>query len=337
MKILLTGGAGYIGSHTAVELIEAGHELVVIDNLSNSSVKSLRRVEAITQRDIVFHRVNLADLSGVREVFSSESIDAVIHFAGLKSVNTSLRDPIRYYQNNVGSTLILLQVMAEFGVHKLVFSSSATVYGIPQELPVSETAGVGFGITSPYGRSKSMIEQILTDASLAEPKLQIAILRYFNPIGAHVSGRIGEDPRNTPSNLLPYVSQVAIGLRKKVAVYGQQYPTTDGTGVRDYIHVVDLAHGHLRALDHLRSGVSTYNLGTGRGYSVLEVIEAFSRVSGRDIPLEIVAARSGDVAMSFADVEKAKRELAWVAERTLDDACRDVWRWQLQNPRGYDD
>ncbi|SEN97180.1 UDP-glucose 4-epimerase [Cryobacterium luteum] len=335
MRILLTGGAGYIGSHTCVELLMRGHDVVVIDNLSNSSQESLRRVQEITGRDVELHVGDLTSPSAAKEPFLAGQIDAVVHFAGLKAVGESVSNPLAYYQANLGSTLVLLETMAEFGVKKFVFSSSATVYGDPDTLPSKEDSPSGLNLSNPYGRTKAMIEQILADASQADPSLQIVVLRYFNPIGAHISGRIGEDPRQVPNNLLPFVSQVAIGIRKSVAVFGNAYPTPDGTGVRDYIHVMDLAEGHAAALEHLEPGIETYNLGTGRGASVLEIIAAFTRVSGREIPYEIVPARAGDIASSYADVTKAARRLNWVASRSLDVACRDAWAWQAANPTGF--
>ncbi|TFC29353.1 UDP-glucose 4-epimerase GalE [Cryobacterium sp. TMT1-3] len=337
MLILLTGGAGYIGSHTCLELIRRGHEIVVLDNLSNSSRESLRRVQEITGHTIALHVGDLADPEVVREIFSTRRIDAVIHFAGLKSVSESLRNPLKYYQTNLGSTLALLQQMESYGIKKLVFSSSATVYGDPCGLPSKEDSPIGIALSNPYGRTKSMIEQILQDAAFADPLLSIAALRYFNPIGAHESGRIGEDPKQEPNNLFPYISQVAIGLRPKVSVFGGNYPTIDGTGVRDYIHVMDLAEGHAAALEYLKPGFDAYNLGSGCGASVLEVIAAFSRVSKSAIPYDIVAERPGDVAASYADVSKASRDLKWTTSRSLEVACRDAWAWQSANPTGYVD
>lgn len=335
MRILLTGGAGYIGSHTCVELLLRGYDIVVFDNFSNSSRESLRRASELAGREVELHVGDLSDSLVTREVFASGNIDAVVHFAGVKAVGESLRDPLRYYQTNIGSTLVLLQSMAEFAVKKIVFSSSATVYGNPDTLPSREDSEVGQNLSNPYGRTKFMIEQILSDAAVADPLLEISILRYFNPIGAHESGRMGEDPLQTPNNLLPFVSQVAVGKREKVSVFGDDYDTPDGTGVRDYIHVMDLAEGHVAALSHLKPGLETYNLGTGRGASVLEIIAAFSRVSEREIPYEIVPSRAGDIASSYADVTKAERELHWVASRSLDVACRDAWAWQSRNPTGY--
>jgi UDP-glucose 4-epimerase len=307
----------------------------VLDNFTNSSHESLRRVQEITGHSVEVHVGDVADPTVTNEVFSAGHIDAVVHFAGLKAVGESVTNPLDYYHTNLGSTLILLKTMAEFDVKKFIFSSSATVYGSPNTLPSREDSPSGLNLSNPYGRTKAMIEQILADASQADPQLQIVVLRYFNPIGAHKSGRIGEDPQQVPNNLLPFVSQVAIGIRKNVAVFGNDYPTPDGTGVRDYIHVMDLAEGHAAALEHLEPGVETYNLGTGQGASVLEIIAAFSRVSGREIPYKIVAPRGGDIAASYADVTKAARKLNWVASRSLDAACRDAWAWQLANPKGY--
>ena len=336
MRILLTGGAGFIGSHTCVELLNRGHDVVVIDDLSNSSRESLRRVEEITKRRVSLYVADLTDLEAAREVFAAHDFDAVIHFAGLKAVGDSVRDPQRYYRINLGLTFVLLQTMQEFGVTKLVFSSSATVYGAPDVLPSTEDSPTGHALANPYGRTKAMIEQILFDVASANDKLSFVVLRYFNPIGAHFSGRIGEDPLQTPNNLLPFVSQVAAGVRDKLLVYGNSYSTRDGTGIRDYIHVMDLAEGHAAALEHLRLGYATYNLGTGRGTSVLELVETFSRVTGASIPYEIVAERDGDIAASFADVRKANSDLEWVASRSIETACRDAWAWQIANPRGYD-
>lgn len=335
MNILVTGGAGYIGSHTIIELVSNGHSVVVVDNLSNSSQESLRRVEKITNTTIQFYQIDLRDGVALEKVFSENSFDAVIHFAGLKSVGESVSHPIEYYDNNVGSTLVLLEAMKKFNVKKLIFSSSATVYGTPSELPLTESSRVGVGITNPYGQTKFMIEQILRDLSIADSSFQITLLRYFNPVGAHISGLIGEDPNGTPNNLLPYIAQVAVGKLQKVNVFGNDYDTPDGTGVRDYIHVVDLASGHVAALKHIKPGVETYNLCTGRGVSVLELISAFKEACGKDIPYQISARRPGDVASCYASGEKAKLELGWTAKKTIDEACADSWRWQSQNPNGY--
>lgn len=335
MAILVTGGAGYIGSHTCVELIEAGFDVVAIDNFSNSSPEALRRVFEIVGTTFPVYRVDLNDRQGLCRIFTEHDIEAVIHFAGLKAVGESVEQPLWYYHNNVSGTIQLCDVMQTYGVHNLVFSSSATVYGDPEQLPISEEASLR--ATNPYGRTKLFIEQILEDLWVSEPAWSISILRYFNPIGAHSSGRIGEDPSGVPNNLLPYIAQVAIGQRDELRVYGHDYPTPDGTGVRDYIHVVDLAQGHVRALTRLMSttGVQAYNLGTGRGYSVLEMVRVFSEVSGRKVPYHITDRRPGDVAVCYADPTKALRELGWSAQRGIREMCDDAWRWQSGNPRGY--
>lgn len=337
MNILVTGGAGYIGSHTCVELLNAGENVIVVDNLANSKEASLRRVQALTGRSLTFHKVDLRDKPALDAVFAATPIDAVVHFAGLKAVGESVEKPLHYYHNNVTGTLILCDVMRAYGVKKIVFSSSATVYGDPDRVPITEDASLG--ATNPYGRTKWMIEEILRDLHRADPAWDIALLRYFNPVGAHPSGRIGEDPSGIPNNLLPYITQVAVGKLDKLSVFGGDYPTSDGTGVRDYIHVVDLALGHLRALDKLTTdpGVVTYNLGTGQGYSVLEVIKAFERASGKKIPYRITERRPGDVATSYADPSKAERELGWQAVRDIEEMCADAWRWQSKNPNGYID
>lgn len=335
MSILVTGGAGYIGSHTCVELLNAGYDVVVVDNLSNSKKEALNRVEEITGKQVHFYQVDLVDQQAVTEIFAHRPIDAVIHFAGLKAVGESVTIPLRYYQNNLVSTLVLCDVMQAFDVKNLVFSSSATVYGAPERVPIQEDFPLS--ATNPYGRTKLMIEEILRDLGVADPALNVALLRYFNPVGAHASGRIGEDPNGIPNNLMPYVTQVAVGQRDYLRVFGNDYETPDGTGVRDYIHVVDLALGHLKALEKLSAnpGVVAYNLGTGQGYSVLDVVHAFERASGRNIPYQIAPRRPGDVAASFADPTKARIELGWAATRGLDDMCRDAWRWQSNNPDGY--
>ncbi len=336
MRILVTGGAGYIGSHTCVELLEAGHEVLVVDNLCNSKEESLRRVAEIAGRKPGFVKADLRDRAGLTSIFNGQDFDAVIHFAGLKAVGESTQIPLAYYENNVGGTLTLCQVMAEAGVKNIVFSSSATVYGDPASVPIREHFPTS--ATNPYGRSKLYIEEILRDVHLSDGAWNVALLRYFNPVGAHDSGRIGEDPNGIPNNLMPFISQVAVGKLPKLRVFGADYPTPDGTGVRDYIHVVDLAQGHLKALERLTSspGVVTYNLGTGRGYSVLEMVSAFERASGRPVPHEIVDRRPGDIAMCYADPSLAREELGWSAERGIDDMVRDTWRWQSQNPNGYD-
>ncbi len=337
MKILVTGGAGYIGSHACLELLQAGYEVFVVDNLSNSKKESLKRVQELTGKSLKFHRVDLRDKKALDAVFGSYSIDAVIHFAGLKAPGESITIPLQYYHNNVTGTLILCQVMQEHDVKQIVFSSSATVYGDPHRVPIAEDFPLNLP-TNPYGRSKLMIENILRDLYRADESWNVALLRYFNPVGAHPSGRIGEDPNGIPINLMPYVTQVAIGRLDQLLVYGDDYSTPDGTGVRDYIHVVDLALGHLKALDKLASnpGVVTYNLGAGRGYSVLAVVAAFEKTSGKKIPYQIVGRRPGDVASSYADPAKAREELGWSASRTIDEMCADVWRWQSNNPYGYE-
>lgn len=335
-RILVTGGAGYIGSHTCVELLQAGYQVVVVDNLSNSKVESLTRVQELSGKRLEFYQVDLLDQAALEAVFRARAVDAVIHFAGFKAVGESVVMPLRYYHNNVSGTLILLKTMKAFGVRHLVFSSSCTVYGDPHKVPITEDFPLS--ATNPYGRSKLMIEDILRDLYNADHSWNIALLRYFNPVGAHPSGRIGEDPNGIPNNLMPYIAQVAVGKLPYLRVFGNDYPTPDGTGVRDYIHVVDLALGHLKALERLSTnpGLVTYNLGTGRGYSVLEVVRAFERASGRKIPYQIVERRPGDVAITYADPSRANRELGWMAERGLDEMCADAWRWQSANPNGYE-
>lgn len=335
MRILVTGGAGYIGSHTALELLRAGHDVVVVDNLINSREEALRRVMELAGRPLTFHHADLLDRDALAAVFDAAPVDAVIHFAALKAVGESVAQPLRYYHNNVTGTLNLLQVMDERDVRQFVFSSSATVYGDPQQSPITEDFPLS--AVNPYGRTKLIIEDVLRDLYRADPRWDVAILRYFNPVGAHPSGRIGEDPNGIPNNLVPYIAQVAVGRLPYLRVFGDTYPTPDGTGVRDYIHVVDLAIGHLRALEKLAAhpGLVAYNLGTGRGNSVLEVAAAFSRACGREIPLQIVDARPGDAAVCYADPSLAARELRWTAERDLDDMMADTWRWQSQNPNGY--
>lgn len=333
--ILVTGGAGYIGSHTLIELINNNFEVVVIDNLANSSRESLRRVEQITGHEIPFIEADVRDQSALDDIFTTYDIDSVIHFAGLKAVGESVAKPLEYYDNNLVSTLALLEAMRKHSVKQLVFSSSATVYGSPSELPLRETSTVGVGLTNPYGKTKYMIEQIIQDYCAADPAFEATILRYFNPIGAHESGQIGEDPNGIPNNLLPYVAQVAVGKLQSVGVFGDDYDTPDGTGVRDYIHVVDLARGHVAALQHMKAGANVYNLGTGSGTSVLEIIKAFSKACGRDLPYEIKPRRAGDIAACYADCSKAERELGWRAELSIEQACADSWRWQSQNPNGF--
>ena len=333
--VLVTGGAGYIGSHTNVELLEAGHEVIVLDNLSNSQYTAIERVEEITGRKIEFIEADLRDKAATAAVFDTHSIDAVIHFAGLKAVGESVHIPIPYYQNNIGGTLNLLEAMNDAGVKNLVFSSSATVYGEPASLPITEDFPVS--ATNPYGRSKLIIEEMLADVYLSDASWNIARLRYFNPVGAHESGLIGESPNDIPNNLMPYISQVAVGRLEKLSVFGDDYPTPDGTGVRDYIHVVDLARGHIKALEKLARdpGLVTYNLGTGQGYSVLDMVRAFEKASGRPIPYRIAPRREGDIASCYADPGLAARELGWKAEKGIEEMCADTWRWQQQNPAGY--
>lgn len=335
MKVLVTGGAGYIGSHTIIELLDSDCEVVVVDNLCNSKAESLRRVEKITGKSVTFHEVDLLDRAGVDKAFSNGRIDAVIHFAGLKAVGESVQIPLRYYHNNITGTLILCEAMAAAGCRNLVFSSSATVYGDPASVPIREDFPLS--ATNPYGRTKLQLEEILADWYKADPKLNIALLRYFNPVGAHPSGLIGEDPNGIPNNLVPYIAQVAIGKRAELSVYGNDYPTPDGTGVRDYIHVTDLAQGHVRALWKLRQnpGLVTYNLGTGKGCSVLEMVAAFEKASGRRVPVRIAPRRPGDIAACYADPHKAETELKWQATRGIDEMCADTWRWQSMNPDGY--
>lgn len=335
MRILVTGGAGYIGSHTALELLRAGHDVVIVDNLINSREEAVRRVETLAGRRVAFYRVDLLDRDQLTAVFAAENLDAVIHFAALKSVGESVNQPLRYYHNNVTGTIRLLEVMDHYDVRHIVFSSSATVYGAPDKMPIAEDAPLA--PLNPYGETKVMAEQILADLHRADARWRIAILRYFNPVGADPSGLIGEDPNGIPNNLLPYIAQVAVGRLPYLQVFGDAYATPDGTGVRDYIHVVDLALGHSRALDKLADevGIITCNLGTGQGYSVLEVVAAFERISGRRIPLKIVDPRAGDAAVSFADPTRAARELGWRAERDLDQMVADSWRWQSRNPNGY--
>ncbi len=335
MRVLVTGGAGYIGSHTVVELLQAGHQVAIVDNLSNSSPKALDRIEVICEEKVEFYEIDLLDRPALDRLMAAGNFSAVIHFAGLKAVGESVEKPLAYYENNVGGSLNLFQSMAKYGVKNLVFSSSATVYGDPEKVPIDEKAGLG--PTNPYGRTKLMIEEILKDLQASDKQWNVILLRYFNPIGAHKSGLIGEDPRGIPNNLLPYVSQVAVGRRAQLSVFGNDYDTSDGTGVRDYIHVVDLALGHLRALEIIENnpGLLCCNLGTGIGYSVLEVVNAFSRASGVKIPYVIVPRRAGDIATCYADPSFALKTLDWRAERDLLSMCADAWRWQSQNPEGY--
>ena len=335
MKVLVTGGAGYIGSHTCVELLNADHDIVVVDNLCNSSAESLRRVEQITGKKVPLEVVDIRDGAALDRIFSETAFDAVIHFAGLKAVGESVSQPLRYYQNNVQGTLTLCEVMARHNVFNLVFSSSATVYGDPHTVPITEDFPLS--ATNPYGRSKLMVEEILRDVGKSDARWNFILLRYFNPVGAHASGLIGEDPNGIPNNLLPYISQVAVGKLECLSVFGNDYPTPDGTGVRDFIHVVDLAIGHLKALEKLarNPGVIAYNLGTGQGYSVLDMIAAFEKASGRKINYRIAPRRPGDIATCYADPEFAARELNWRAERGVEEMTRDSWNWQKNNPQGY--
>ena len=335
-KILITGGAGYIGSHTALELLNEGYEVVVYDNLCNSSKESLKRVEELSGKHITFYEGDVMDETALKAMMEKEGVDAVIHCAALKAVGESVQKPLEYYRNNITGTLTLMDVMKQTGVKNIVFSSSATVYGSPEEMPITEECPKG-QCTNPYGQTKSMLEQILTDMQKADPEWNVILLRYFNPVGAHESGLIGEDPEGIPNNLTPYITQVAIGKLKEVGVFGNDYDTPDGTGVRDYIHVMDLAEGHVKALKKFddKPAVYIYNLGTGHGYSVLDVIHAFSKAVGKEIPYVIKPRRAGDIATCYSDATKAKVELGWEAKRNLDDMCRDAWNWQSKNPNGY--
>lgn len=336
MKILVTGGAGYIGSHTCVELLNAGYEVTVVDNLYNASPKAIDRVEQITGKTLRFYEADLLDRAAVDKIFAQEKPDAVIHFAGYKAVGESVAKPLEYYHNNITGTLLLCDVMRNHNVKNIIFSSSATVYGDPAMIPITEECPKKTP-TNPYGQTKTMLEQILMDIQKADPQWSVILLRYFNPIGAHKSGRIGEDPKGIPNNLVPYVAQVAVGKLKSVGVFGNDYDTPDGTGVRDYIHVVDLARGHVKALEKFKEdkGVRIYNLGTGHGYSVLQVVKAFSKACGKDLPYEIKPRRAGDIATCYCDPAKAKKELGWEAEYGIEEMCADSWRWQSQNPNGY--
>ena len=339
MSILVTGGAGFIGSHTCVELLNAGYEVVVVDNLYNASEKALERVEQITGKKVTFYEADILDHDALNAIFDKEQIESVIHFAGYKAVGESVRKPIEYYYNNITGTLILCDVMRKHNVKNIVFSSSATVYGDPAFIPITEECPKG-KITNPYGQTKGMLEQVLTDIFVSDPEWRVVLLRYFNPIGAHKSGLIGEDPKGIPNNLVPYVAQVAIGKLKCLGVFGNDYDTHDGTGVRDYIHVVDLAKGHVAAIQKVEKtepGVLIYNLGTGKGYSVLDVVHAFEKACGKEIPYEIKPRRAGDIATCYADPTKAKKELGWVAEYGIEEMCEDSWRWQTMNPNGYAD
>ncbi len=337
MHIIVTGGAGYIGSHTCLELLNAGHEVTVIDNLCNANQEGLRRVEQLTGKTVRFFQVDLLDQVAVDQVFKeSPTATSVIHFAGLKAVGESVAKPLLYYKNNLTGTINLCRIMQDRGIKNIVFSSSATVYGDPATVPITEDFQL-LACTNPYGRTKSMIEDILRDVYIADPDWNIALLRYFNPVGAHESGRIGEDPNGIPCNLMPYISQVAVGKLEELSVFGDDYPTPDGTGVRDYIHVVDLATGHLRALEKLeeKPGVVTYNLGTGQGYSVLDMVKAFEKVTGKKVAFRIDPRRSGDIAQCYADPSLAEKELGWKAQRGIVEMCTDTWRWQSNNPNGY--
>lgn len=335
MTILVTGGAGYIGTHTVVELLNAGSEVIVLDNLSNSSIEALNRVEQITGKTVTFYQGDILNKALLQKVFSDHAIDSVIHFAGLKAVGESVAKPLKYYENNVTGTLILCQVMAEFKVKNLVFSSSATVYGDPASLPITEDFPTG--ATNPYGQSKLMVEHILADLHHSDPSWNIARLRYFNPVGAHASGLIGEDPNDIPNNLMPFIAQVAVGKRPALSVFGNDYPTHDGTGVRDYIHVVDLANGHLKALEKLATqpGLVTYNLGTGQGYSVLDMVKAFEKACGKAIAYQIAPRRPGDISACYADPTHAREDLGWQATHSLEDMANSSWHWQSSNPNGY--
>jgi len=335
MKVLVTGGAGYIGSHTVVELLDRNYEVIIVDNFSNSNPKVLDRIKEISGKDFKFYELDLLDKENLEKVFEENQIDAVIHFAGFKAVGESVEKPIEYYHNNLTSTFILCEVMKKYGVKKIVFSSSATVYGLNNPSPLVET--MPLSATNPYGSTKLMIEQILTDLYISDNEWGIALLRYFNPIGAHKSGRIGENPNGIPNNLMPYITQVAVGKREKLSIFGNDYDTHDGTGVRDYIHVVDLALGHIKALEKFENatGVEAYNLGTGNGVSVLDLVNTFTKVNNVEIPYEIVGRRPGDVATCYANSEKALKELNWKTEKTLEDMCRDSWKWQSNNPEGY--
>ncbi|WP_203339209.1 UDP-glucose 4-epimerase GalE [Planococcus beijingensis] len=335
MTVLVTGGAGFIGSHATVELLENGYKVVVVDNLSNSQKASIDRIKEMTGKDFAFHQVDLLDSQALDDIFSTYDISAVMHFAGYKAVGQSVEMPLSYYHNNISGTLTLCEMMLKHNVQKLVFSSSATVYGLPERVPIEESFSLS--ATNPYGRTKLMIEEILRDLALSNPSIRIAILRYFNPIGAHPSGKLGEDPRGIPNNLIPYITQVAIGKQPELKIFGGDYETNDGTGVRDYIHVMDLVKGHIKALEYLEKyeGVETFNLGTGTGYSVLEIVNSFNDVTGKQIPYQITDRRPGDIGVCYANPEKAKKLLGWQAEKSLKEMCRDSWNWQVQNPDGF--
>ena len=335
MRILVTGGAGYIGSHTCIELLAAGHEVVIVDNLSNSSEESLRRVEKISNKTVTFINADIRDEAALDKAFTENNIDSVIHFAGLKAVGESTEMPLKYYDNNVNGSRVLMQVMDKHNVNTLVFSSSATVYGDPATVPITEDFPLS--TTNPYGQTKLVVEQMCRETVVANSNLSVVLLRYFNPVGAHVSGTIGEDPKGIPNNLMPFITQVAVGKREFLSVFGDDYDTVDGTGVRDYIHVVDLAKGHLQAIEklHGKAGFHTFNLGTGQGYSVIEMVNAFAKVSGKDVPYQIVDRRAGDIGECYANPAHALSVLSWKAEKSLDDMVNDSWRWQSNNPNGY--
>lgn len=337
MEILVTGGAGYIGSHTVLLLLENGYDVVVVDNLCNSSKESLKRVKELTGKDVKFYENDINDFEAMDKIFSENNIFAVIHFAGLKAVGESVKIPLKYYENNLSGTFALLEAMKKNNVKKIVFSSSATVYGDPERVPITED--MKLGATNPYGRTKLFLEQILSDVYVADNEFSVSLLRYFNPIGAHESGRIGENPRGIPNNLMPYITQVASGKLEKLSVFGDDYDTHDGTGVRDYIHVMDLAWGHIKAIEYIKdkTGVFVHNLGTGTGYSVLDIVKAFEKANGLKIPYVIAPRRPGDIATCYADPTKAKNELGWEAKRGIEDMCRDSWNWQKNNPMGYDE
>ena len=335
MAILVTGGAGYIGSHTAVELLKNGNDIVILDNLSNASEQAIDRIKQVSGKNFPFYKADILDREALEKVFAENEIDCCIHFAGLKAVGESVEKPWEYYQNNIAGTLTLLDVMRKHGAKKIIFSSSSTVYGTPEKVPVTEDMPRGV-CTNPYGWTKSMLEQIMTDIQKADPEWSVVLLRYFNPIGAHESGMLGENPNGIPNNLMPYITQVAVGKLPKLGVFGNDYPTPDGTGVRDYIHVVDLAKGHVMALKKLtESGLYIYNLGTGNGVSVLEIVQNFEKATGVKVPYEIKPRRAGDIAENYANADKAKAELGWVAEKDIFDMCRDSWNFQRQNPNGY--
>ncbi len=338
MAILITGGCGYIGSHTCIEMLKAGYDIVVLDNYYNAKPEALRRAKELAGKDFPFYECDIRDADGLQKIFSAHQIDAVIHFAGLKAVGESVSKPMEYYDNNVGGTVTLCEVMAKNGCKRMVFSSSATVYGMNNPSPLREEMPTG-AVTNPYGRTKYIIEEILQDICVSDPDWSVVLLRYFNPIGAHDSGRIGEDPNGIPNNLMPYISQVAIGKLPKLSVFGDDYDTPDGTGVRDYIHVVDLAKGHVKAVDYAlkTTGADVFNLGTGIGYSVLDLVKAFEKANGVEVPYMISPRRPGDIATCYSDPSKAAKVLGWKAEKTIEDMCRDSWRWQSQNPKGYDE